>query len=62
MNKCDFCTNSFYVNGKVACNSHMTIACKEAIKAMSEVMKEEYRSRNSTNVNKNYNYNKGNKR
>lgn len=43
MNKCDFCTNSVYVNGKMICNSHMTMACKEAIKAMSEVMKDEYR-------------------
>lgn len=42
MNKCDFCTNSVYVNGKMICNNHMTMACKEAIKAMSEVMKDEY--------------------
>ena len=59
MIKCDFCVASWYDNnGKVhpyesQCN---TRNCADAIRVMSEVLKEEYKSRNSTNVNKNYNY------
>lgn len=65
MIKCDFCVASWYDNkGGVhpyegQCN---TRNCADAIRVMSEVMKEEYRSKNSRNINKNYNYNKGSKR
>lgn len=64
MIKCDFCVQSYYdKDGKVRASSGCSVTwCQEAIKAMSEVMKEDYRSRNSRNINKNYNYNKRNSR
>ena len=65
MIKCDFCVASWYDdNGKVhSYNSWCTANnCAAAIKTMSEVMKEKYRSKNSKNINKNYNYNKRNSR
>lgn len=65
MIKCDFCVASWYDNeGGVHASSNDCCAryCADAIRVMSEVMKEEYRSKNSRNINKNYNYNKGNKR
>lgn len=58
MTKCDFCTNSSYINGKVICSSHMTMACKEAIQVMAEVLKEQSRNKNTKNINKNYKYDK----
>ena len=60
MIKCDFCVQSYYdKDGKVRASSGCSVTwCQNAIKTMSEVMKEEYRSKNSTNINKNYNYNK----
>ena len=65
MIKCDFCVQSYYdKDGKVHATNGCSITwCQEAIRTMSEVMKEEYRTKNSKNINKNYNYNsKGNKR
>lgn len=59
MIKCDFCVTARYDdNGKVYSNENLccTKNCADAIRIMSEVMKEEYRSRNSKNINKNYNY------
>lgn len=63
MIKCEFCVQSYYnKDGKVRASSGCSITrCQDAIKTLSQVMKEEYRSRNSKNINKNYNY-KGNKR
>ena len=60
MIKCDFCVASYYDDKGVAhhssdCNSKH---CADAIRTMSEVMKEEYKSKNSTNRNKNYYYRK----
>lgn len=64
MIKCDFCVQSYYdKDGKVRASSGCSVTwCQNAIKMMAEVMKEEYRSKNSTNVNKNYNYNNKNKK
>lgn len=64
MIKCDFCVQSYYdKDGKVRASSGCSVTwCQEAIRVMSEVMKEDYRSRNSRNINKNYNYNKRNSR
>ena len=64
MIKCDFCVASWYDDRGVAhyssdCNSKH---CADAIRTMSEVMKEEYRNKNSTNVNKNYTYNRSKKK
>lgn len=56
MTKCDFCVNSNYSNGKVYCNFHTEMACKNAIMVMSEVLKEQYHSQNTKNINKNYKY------
>lgn len=57
MTKCDFCTNSYYTNdGKIHCGSPSSVACGEAVKIMSEVLKEQYRSQSIKNINKNYKY------
>lgn len=59
MIKCDFCTHSYYSNdGKIRCSSPSLVACGEAIKIMSEVLKEQYRNQNTKNINKNYKYDK----
>ena len=59
MIKCDFCAYSRYVDGKVVCKGGHEGGggyCDDAIQTLAQVMKEDYRSRNSRNINKNYNY------
>lgn len=65
MIKCDFCAYSKYVEGKVVCKGDPEGGggyCDKAIQTFAQVMKEDYRSRNSKNINKNFNYNKGTRR
>ena len=64
MNKCEFCVQSWYDdNGKLKTNLNCcnAVSCHEAINLMTSVLKEDYKTRNSQNINKNYNY-RGNRK
>ena len=58
MTKCDFCVNSKFVNGKTICSGASYTACTDAIRIFAEVLKEQARTTNTKNINKNYKYDK----
>ena len=58
MTKCDFCVNSECRNGKIVCGGMSHSACADAIHVFVEVLKEQARTTNTKNINKNYKYDK----
>ena len=59
MIKCDFCVIPWYdENGKICFSRNHCdrSSCYDAIQRMTDVMKEDFKTRNSRNINNNYNY------
>ena len=64
MIKCDFCVIPWYDDNGKFCFSRNNCDrsyCYDAIQRMTDVMKEDFKTRNSRNINNNYNY-KGKKK
>ena len=64
MIKCDFCVIPWYdENGKICFNRRLCdkVYCYDSIQRMTDVMKEDFKTINSRNINNNYNY-KGKKK